>query len=118
MKSRDYSKDNDAKRLMGMSGIEVYRVRNSPNPKEWYYDVVWRGRPRWSVVEPWETEKYVLREVGLKLRNWAIMEEEFEKSLKQSEELKAAQEKEDADTHEVMTLDVMRTVDDKPLYFY
>lgn len=103
---------------MGMSGVEVYESHCDPDPSNWYFDIVWRGKSRWAVTQPWDQNKYILVEIGCKLRNRAAQDEEIEKSLRQSEVEKAKREVENADTMEVVTRDVMRTVSDKPLYFY
>jgi len=118
MKTRRSVLEREARALMGMSGIQVYECRRGWDDADHYYDIVWRDKRRWSVAYPWEKEKHVLVEIGRKLRYRAAQDEEIERALRKSEEEKAAKEKEDMDTRDVMTRDVMRTVSDKPLYFY
>lgn len=103
---------------MGMSGVEVYEVRHGWGIDDQYFAIVWRGKQRWSIRHPWDVNKYALEQVGRSLRRTADMEEAVEKSLRQSEEWKAEREAQDADTRDVMTRDVLRTVVDKPQYFY
>ena len=103
---------------MGMSGVEVYEVRNGWGIDDQYFAIVWRGRERWSIRHPWDVNKYVLGQVGRSLRRTADMEEAIEKSLRQSMEAEEKQKAEDADIRDVMVRDVKRTVVDKPQYFY
>jgi hypothetical protein len=118
MKSRRKCYDADAKRLMQMSGVEVYEVRDGYGPEHQYYSIVWRGRQRWSISPPWDKNKYILIEVGRSMRRTADMEEAMEKALTRSEVEAEKRKLEDADIHDVMKRDVIRTVVDKPLYFY
>lgn len=117
MKSRKYNLDRDAKRLMGMSGIEVYECRTGPAPSDHYYDIVWRGKRRWSLPYPWDKQKHELVEVGRNMRYRENMDEQFEKIMRQREDFEKETELKDADEREVMVRDVCRTLD-KPLYFY
>jgi hypothetical protein len=103
---------------MGMSGIEVYECRIGPGLSDHYYDIVWRGRRRWSVAYPWDSQKHELVGIGRNIRYRANMDEQFEKVLRQREDAEAQQKLQDEDDKEVMTRDICRTVFDKPLYFY
>lgn len=115
MKSRCSKYDSDAKRLMGMSGIQVYECRTRDDH---YFDIVWRDKRRWSVPYPWEANKHVLVNIGLNLRYRVDAEEQFEKMLTATQRIEEEQKKDNAADEEVMVKDVCRTVIDKPLYFY
>lgn len=103
---------------MGMSGVEVWECSRGPTLADHYYDIVWGGRRRWSVAYPWDNNKSELVNVGRNMRYRANMDEQFEKILRQREEAERETELKDADERGVMVRDVMRTVDDKPIYFY
>jgi len=104
--------------MMGMSGVQVYERKIGWLPAEHFFDIVWRDRVRWSLAYPWASQKHLLVEVGRKIRHRAAIDEEMEAALTKSEREKAEQERESADTLDVMTRDVVRTVSDKPLYYY
>ncbi len=110
--------EREACRLMGMGGIRVYERKIGWLPEEHYYDIVWRGRRRWSVGHPWDANKGALASVGLNMRFRASMDETFERMMGREEFERAEKERDDRDAREVMTREVLRTVSDKPLYFY
>ena len=118
MKSRRKEFDKDARRLMGMSSVTVYECRRGPANSDHYYDIVWGGKPRWSISLPWSSHRHELIEVGRNLRYRANMDEQFERVLRQREDAEKERELKDGDEREVMIRDVSRTVIDKPLYFY
>jgi len=103
---------------MGMSGVKVYEVRDGYGPDHIYYSIVWRDRERWTIKPPWDRNKWVLEQVGRSIRRTADMEEAVEKSIRQSEEAAEKQKIEDDDINGVVKRDILRTVVDKPLYFY
>lgn len=118
MKSRRMELDREAKRLMGMGGIQVYECKTGYHAKDHYYGVVWRGKQRWAVPVPWDANKHVLYEVGLSLRYRANMDEQFEKIIQQSEVDAEEQRRDNASDKDQMVKECKRTLIDKPLYFY
>jgi hypothetical protein len=118
MLSRCDRLDDQAKSLMGMSGVSVYERRTGYTEVEHSYEIVWGGRKRWSVPAPWDENKWVLREVGMSLRSDLYNQEQFEKSIRATEKL----EEDDAKEQQLMADDISkqtyRTAVENPIYFY
>lgn len=96
-KVRRENYDSEAKRLMGISGVQVYEVRNHPDPKRWYYGIVWGGKERYSVAMPWDANKNKLQRAGWSLRSELFQREQEEEMMNGEQKLIDDDEKQNAE---------------------
>jgi hypothetical protein len=87
MKLRREQYDDEARRLMGISGVKVYEVRNCDDESRWYYAIVWGGRERYSVRKPWDANRGKLEMAGWSLRSELFQREQEEEMMNSEQKL-------------------------------